>query len=213
MHGGDGTDSVSGGAGQDLISGGLGVGDIVRGNAGEDILVDLDGGHLYGDDSGGLRENDSFVVGQNTTIQDFDLSPDGAGLSGRNNQINDVVFVQVTAASLAAAGFTLNEIYELVSGDEQYSNQWRNFVKDLEVEVVPDTTTGNAYNEIRLSIDGDNDGQATDIGVVSFLEAGTGSGNYNAVKMKTQIEEILAQFESTDSSNAHVLEQFFGWIR
>ena len=154
LHGGDGVDSVSGGAGQDLISGGLGAGDIVRGNAGEDILVDLDGGHLYGDDSGGLRENDSFVVGQNTTIQDFDLSPDGAGLSGRNNQINDVVFVQVTAASLAAAGFTLNEIYELVSGDEQYTNQWRNFVKDLEVEVV-DTTTGNAYNEIRLSIDGD----------------------------------------------------------
>ena len=136
LHGGDGVDSVSGGAGQDLISGGLGAGDIVRGNAGEDILVDLDGGHLYGDDSGGLRENDSFVVGQGTTIRDFDLSPDGAGLSGRNNQINDVVFVQVTAASLAAAGFTLNEIYELVSGEQQYTNQWRNFVKDLEVEVV-----------------------------------------------------------------------------
>ena len=56
---------------------------------------------------------------------------------------------------------------------------------------------------------GMDDGQATDIGVVSFLEAGTGSGNYNAVKMKTQIDEILAQFESTTSSNAHVLEQFF----
>ena len=211
LHGGDGTDYVGGGAGQDLISGGLGAGDIVRGNAGEDILIDLDGGHLYGDDSGGLRENDSFVVGQNTTIQDFDLSPDGAGLSGRNNQINDVVFVQVTAASLAAAGFTLTEIYELVSGDEQYTNQWRNFVKDLEVEVVAsDTVNNQPYNEIRLSIDGDGDGQATDIGVVSFLEASTGSGNYNAVKMKTQLDEILAQFESTTSDNAHVLEQFFG---
>ena len=43
------------------------------------------------------------------------------------------------------------------------------------------------YNEIRLSVDGDGDGQATDIGVVSFLEASTGSGNYNAVKMKTQL--------------------------
>ena len=31
---------------------------------------------------------------------DFDLSPDGAGLSGRANQANDVVFVQVTAAIL-----------------------------------------------------------------------------------------------------------------
>ena len=42
------------------------------------------------------------------------------------------------------------------------------------------------------------------------MEAGTGSGNYNAVKMKTQLDEILAQFESTASDNAHVLEGFFG---
>ena len=42
------------------------------------------------------------------------------------------------------------------------------------------------------------------------MEAGTGSGNYNAVKMKTQLDEILAQFESTASDNAHVLEQFYG---
>ena len=56
----------------------------------------------------------------------------------------------------------------------------------------------------------DNDGQATDLGTISFLEAGTGSGNYNAVKMKSQLEDILAGFESTTSDNAHVLEQFFG---
>ena len=66
----------------------------------------MDGGNLYGDDSG-VREDDTFVAGQNTTIEDFDLSPDGAGLSGRSNQVNDIVFVQVTAASLAAAGYTL----------------------------------------------------------------------------------------------------------
>ena len=28
------------------------------------------------------------------------------------------------------------------------------------------------------------------------LTAGTGSGNYNAVKMKDRIEDLLAQFES-----------------
>ena len=72
------------------------------------------------------------------------------------------------------------------------------------------TVNNQPYNEIRLSIDGNGDGQATDIGAVSFLEASTGSGNYNAVKMKTQLESILAQFESTTSDNAHVLEQFFG---
>ena len=47
-------------------------------------------------------------------------------------------------------------------------------------------------------------------GLFLSLEAGTGSGNYNAVKMKSQLEDILAGFESTTSDNAHVLEQFFG---
>ena len=61
-------------------------------------------------------DNDRFIVGKDTKIGDFDLSPDGAGLSGRSNQVNDIVFVQVTAASLAAAGFSLNQIYELVGG-------------------------------------------------------------------------------------------------
>ena len=42
------------------------------------------------------------------------------GYRAGSNQINDVVFVQVTAASLAAAGFTLTEIYELVSGEQRY---------------------------------------------------------------------------------------------
>ena len=167
--------------------------------------------HLTITADGTVRSDDSFVVGQGTSILDFDLSPDGTGLSGRTNQANDIVFVQVTAASLAAAGFGLQQIYELVSGKPEYMDQWRNFVKDLEVEVVAsDMVNNQPYNEIRLSIDGDNDGQATDLGTISFLEAGTGSGNYNAVKMKSQLEDILAGFESTTSDNAHVLEQFFG---
>ena len=74
---------------------------------------------------------------------------------------------------------------------------------------MPDTTTGYAYNEISLSIDGNDDGNATNIGSVSFLESGDGSGNYNAVKMKQHIDDILAGFASNDSDNAHVLEQFF----
>ena len=184
------------------------------GGAGEDILIDIEGGDaIFGDGSadGTSRSDDTFVVGQGTTIQDFDLSPDGTGLSGRTNQANDIVFVQVTAASLAAAGFGLQQIYELVSGKPEYMDQWRNFVKDLEIEVVgSDVVNNQPYNEIRLSIDGNNDGQATDLGTISFLEAGTGSGNYNAVKMKSQLEDILAGFESTTSDNAHVLEQFFG---
>ena len=196
-----------------MISGGAGA-DSVYGGAGEDILIDIEGGDsIFGDGSadGTARSDDTFVVGQGTKVMDFDLSPDGTGLSGRANQANDIVFVQVTAASLAAAGFGLQQIYELVSGGAENMDQWRNFVKGLEVEVVAsDTTNKQPYNEIRLSIDGNNDGQATDLGAISFLEAGTGSGNYNAVKMKSQLEGILAQFESTTSDNAHVLEQFFG---
>ena len=42
------------------------------------------------------RSDDTFVVGQGTKVMDFDLSPDGTGLSGRTNQANDIVFVQVT---------------------------------------------------------------------------------------------------------------------
>ena len=76
--------------------------------------------------------------------------------------------------------------------------------------VASDTTSSQPYNEIRLSIDGNGDGQASDLGAISFLEAGTGSGNYNAVKMKSQLDDIMAQFESSASDNAHVLEQFFG---
>ena len=54
--------------------------------------------------------------------------------------------------------------------------------------------------------------QATDLGAISLAEAGTWSWVIlsNAVKMKTQLEGILAQFESTTSDNAHGLEQFFG---
>ena len=213
LHGGEGGDIIFGGDGQDLISGGAGA-DNVYGGAGEDILIDIEGGDsIFGDGTGEgtLRSDDNFVVGEGTKVMDFDLSPDGTGLSGRANQANDIVFVQVTAASLAAAGFGLQQIYELVSGGAENMDQWRNFVRDVEVEVVAsDLVNSQPYNEIRLSIDGNGDGQATDLGAISFMEAGTGSGNYNAVKMKTQLESILAQFESTTSDNAHVLEQFFG---
>ena len=106
LHGGEGHDYISGGAGQDLISGGAGA-DSVYGGAGEDILIDIEGGDsIFGDGTGQgtLRSDDTFVVGEGTKVMDFDLSPDGTGLSGRANQSNDIVFVQVTAASLLLLG-------------------------------------------------------------------------------------------------------------
>ena len=168
LHGGEGHDYISGGAGQDLISGGAGA-DSVYGGAGEDILIDIEGGDsIFGDGTGQgtLRSDDTFVVGEGTKVMDFDLSPDGTGLSGRANQSNDIVFVQVTAASLAAAGFGLQQIYELVSGKPEYTEQWRNFVRDLEIDVVAsDVVNNQPYNEIRLSIDGNGDGQQRILGL------------------------------------------------
>ena len=60
------------------------------------------------------------------------------------------------------------EIYELVSGGAENMDQWRNFVRDLEIEVVASDMVMQMYNEIRLSIDGNNDGQATDLELYRF---------------------------------------------
>ena len=87
-----------------------------------------------------------------------------------------------------------------------------NFVRDLEVDVVVSADSAVSH-QIVLSIDGNSDGATTTLATIDFDEYGTGSGSYNAVKMKDRIEDVLAQFESGgagQSDNAHVLEQFFG---
>ncbi|MDA9719518.1 hypothetical protein N9U60_03930, partial [Betaproteobacteria bacterium] len=193
----------------------------VYGGAGSDVLIDLEGGDaLYGDRNKGestsaTQDRDYFVVGDSAIVRDLDLSPDGTGLSGRSNQAQDIVYVQVTAASLAAAGYRLSEIYELASGDPAYESKWRDFVKTLEVEVTPDTQNDTYEIDLRIDGDGDPNTVTNSIGVISFDEANGGSGNYNAVKLlnnKFKLDEILKQFDSEagESNNAHVLEQFFG---
>ena len=87
------------------------------------------------------------------------------------------------------------------------------FVRSLEVDVVESTNPADA-NTISLSIDRDGDGvnySPYDLGSIEFKDSGMVDGSrYNAVKMKDRIEDVLAQFVSSDSDNAHVLEQFFG---
>ena len=88
-------------------------------------------------------------------------------------------------------------------------DQWQ-FCEDLEIEVVAsDMVSGQMYNEIRLSIDGNEMGSNGSWSYIVF-RGWYWFCNYNAVKMKSQLEDILAGFESTTSNNAHVLEQFFG---
>ena len=132
-----------------MISGGAGADDVF-GGAGADILIDLEGGDsIFGDavsanDTHATQSDDYFIVGNSngTTIEDFDLSPDGTGLSGRSSQHQDIVFIQVAAASLAGAGYQLDEIYSLVTG--QNDTAWRDFVRKLEVEVVASDVDGQA---------------------------------------------------------------------
>ena len=180
-------------------------------------FIDLEGGDvIWGDalDAQGLdREKDDFVVGGNTTIKDFDLSPDGAGLSGRSNQANDIVFIQVSAVALNAAGWDPQGIYELVT-DTTKNGEWRNFVRDLEVDVVEGVD--GAPNQINLHYI-DSSGASRNMGM-RILRNRQVEGAYNAVKMKDRIEDLLGQFDAYDpnnpgapySDNAHILEQFFG---
>ena len=48
------------------------------------------------------------------------------------------------------------------------------------------------------------------LGQYRLLEAGTGSGNYNAVKMKRSLKVFWRSLSRQLLDNAHVLEQFFG---
>ena len=107
LHGGEGADVLEGGEGQDLISGGAGA-DSVYGGAGEDILIDIEGGDaIFGDGNadGTSRSDDTFVVGQGTTIRILIYLPMVLGYLAEPIKPMILLFVQVTAASLAAAGF------------------------------------------------------------------------------------------------------------
>ena len=101
----DGNDVVLGNAGNDLLFGGTGAQDFVIGGSGEDVIVELDGGTVYGDEAffnaqgevtqnsiDSSRDDDVFVVGSNTTIKDFDLSSEGVGLAEVKRQAADIVY-------------------------------------------------------------------------------------------------------------------------
>ena len=71
-------------------------------------------------------------------------------------------------------------------------------------------------HQIVLSIDGNSDGATTTLATIDFDEYGTGSGSYNAVKMKDRIEDVLAQFESGGLGNLIMRmcwSSSLGWIR
>ena len=71
------------------------------------------------------EEDDVFVVGSNTTIQDLDLSTEGVGLAGNANQASDIVFVQLDPAALIAAGVSADAV--LSYADPANATAWELF--------------------------------------------------------------------------------------
>ncbi len=84
----------------------------------------MDGGFLTGNGQGG-EEADTFFGGLNTTIMDFDFSPEGAGLSGNQSLTKDVVFIQITPEALLGAGVSTDELLSFAG--EQNSGNWDTF--------------------------------------------------------------------------------------
>ena len=195
LQGGSGDDRIEGGSGDDLLFGGKGFDEVI-GGLGRDILVDLDGGFLTGNGQGG-DEADTFVGGLNTTIMDFDFSPEGAGLSGNQSLTKDMVFIQITPEALLSAGVSTDELLSFAG--EQNSGNWETFKESLDLRV--NSFANN--NEVHII----HEPSGMKIGGISFIGTLSAGTEFNVIPIKTGVDSLLSQFESDVSDNRHVLEQ------
>ena len=106
LAGGAGNDTLDGAGGNDILVGGQGTGDILIGGTGKDILIDLDGGTLTGGTSkknqGASGDQDVFVVRNGSTIENFHVARDGAGLAGRAAaSANDTILFNLSVGILS----------------------------------------------------------------------------------------------------------------
>jgi hypothetical protein len=106
LAGGEGDDTLDGAGGNDILVGGQGTGDILIGGTGKDILIDLDGGTLTGGTSkknqGASGDKDVFVVRNGSTIENFHVAKDGAGLAGRAAaSANDTILFNLSVGILS----------------------------------------------------------------------------------------------------------------
>ena len=106
LAGGAGNDTLDGAAGNDVLVGGAGSGDILIGGTGKDILIDIDGATLTGSASkknqGALGDKDVFVVRNGSTIENFHVAKDGAGLAGRAAaSANDTILFNLSVGILS----------------------------------------------------------------------------------------------------------------
>ena len=195
LQGGSGDDRIEGGSGDDLLFGGKGFDEVI-GGLGRDILVDLDGGFLTGNGQGGA-EADTFVGGLNTTIMDFDFSPEGAGLSGNQSLTKDVVFIQITPEALLSAGVSTDELLSFAG--QENSGNWETFKNSLDLRI----NSFENNNEVHII----HEPSGIKIGGISFIGSLSAGTEFNVIPMKTGVDSLLSQFESDVSDNRHVLEQ------
>jgi hypothetical protein len=166
LIGGNGTgkDELNGGAGNDILFGGSSLStakDILIGGAGRDVLIDLDGAVMTGHGASAgsppaVASNtqpgpkDVFVVRTGSTITDYVLANNNAGLAGRAvGGINDIITFNIDLAALAvrveAAGTdtldsVIDEIYDnfTFSVASTVANQWDITVSSTyEAEISP----------------------------------------------------------------------------
>jgi hypothetical protein len=105
LAGGVGDDRLDGAAGNDILVGGAGSDDILIGGTGKDILIDIDGATLTGSatkkNQGASGDQDVFVVRNGSTIENFHVARDGAGLAGRAAaSANDTILFNLSLGTL-----------------------------------------------------------------------------------------------------------------
>lgn len=137
LAGGAGNDTLDGAAGNDILIGGEGTGDILIGGTGKDILIDLDGATLTGSttkksqsDSG---DQDVFVVRDRSTIENFHVAKDGAGLAGRAAaSANDTILFNLSLGTLTT---NLLDLKAAVSGNQLTESQLKIALAEIKQEI------------------------------------------------------------------------------
>jgi hypothetical protein len=147
LAGGEGDDTLDGAGGNDILVGGQGIGDILIGGTGKDILIDLDGGTLTGGTSkknqGASGDKDVFVVRNGSTIENFHVAKDGAGLAGRAAaSANDTILFNLSVGILSEklAGYSA-----AVAGKSpaQLQVELAKIKKDIDIRVEKITIAGD----------------------------------------------------------------------
>jgi len=117
LVGGLGDDTLDGAAGNDILVGGVGSSDRLIGGSGKDILIDLDGATLTGGttkkNQGASGDQDVFVVRNGSTIENFHVARDGAGIAGRAAaSANDTILFNLSLGTLTANLYDLKTAVE-----------------------------------------------------------------------------------------------------